>query len=116
MAALTVPPPIGTFSFVLRRHKSCRFDPSLRNTVSSYDETVETRDITHNDGLRSQTIFVQKKTTRDRLWRMGWEDVTDMWMRSQHPTGVVGQTDSLTIAREAKKIASKRGGVEKING
>lgn len=116
MAAHTTPPPAGTFNYVLRRHRSCKFDPSLRNTVTSYIETVESRDITHNDGLRAQTVFVKQKFFRDRLWRKGWEDVTEMWFASNHPTGIVGQTDSHTLARQALAIAQRDGGVEKIDG
>ena len=114
--ALQTPPPATSFRFVMRKHPTCKHNPSIRNKCIGYDETVDTRDITHSDGVRSQTAFVNSPGLRERLWRQGWQDVTEMWEKANHPNGVVGQTDALTIARKALNAAERKGGVEVVKG
>lgn len=86
--ALNTPPEPGSFRYVLRTLRP--YDPTIPRTASTYDETVESRDITHKDGIRHPTIFLNTQTARDRLVREGWEDVTDKWNEStDKPAGPV---------------------------
>ena len=52
-------------------------DPEIRESVPGMDEAVETYDITHRDGKRRRTIFINSPDFRSRLLKMGWEDVTE---------------------------------------
>lgn len=84
--ALREPPEFGTYQFVLRTYRA--YDPTLSRMASTYDETVESRDITHPDGIRKPTIFLNSQTGRDRLTKEGWEDVTKGWMEHHTPAPV----------------------------
>lgn len=43
-----------------------------------YDETVESRRVDWK-GQPRHMMFCQQDTTRDKLWRTGWIDITDAW-------------------------------------
>jgi hypothetical protein len=75
MSAEKTPPAEGTYRFVLR--KQVEHDPTMPEIVSGYDESVITRDITHPDGVRRRTVYVNSESFRTRLVRLGWLDVTD---------------------------------------
>jgi len=75
------PPDPSTYQFVLRRIPD--WDPWLSETVSGYDEAIESKDIVHPDGARKRTVFINSEPFRDRLLRLGWEDVTALWARPE---------------------------------
>lgn len=76
--AETKAPPRESYRFVLR--KVPPHPPEIAERVSGYDEAQETYDITHPDGVRRRTLFLNSQYFRDRLWKMGcWEDVTHLW-------------------------------------
>lgn len=120
MPALRKPPPRGQYRFVLRKQNS--HDPTLENRVPGYDETAMTRDITHSDGIRAQTVFVRSPHFAQRLRCLGWLDVTEQWMAASWPCGANetpgsedGPDDDLSLARKAAKVAKKSGGVESLD-
>lgn len=115
MSALKEPPMKGTYNFVLRKHPSMRDDPSIPNVVPTYVEVPTSRDITHNDGVRSQTMFVVHEVTAQRLRNLGWQDVTKMWNQGNHPTGSLGAPEPLDLAKKARQLAKRKGGVEEFD-
>lgn len=67
------PAPEGTYRHALR--KIAEHDPDYEELVCGVDESVQSRDVTHPDGLRRRTVYITSDTLRDRLLKMGWEDV-----------------------------------------
>lgn len=71
-------PAPGSYRYVLRTIRA--YDPTIPRQASTYEETVESLDITHPDGIRHPTIFLSTESARDRLTKDGWEDVTQQWL------------------------------------
>lgn len=67
------PAPEGTYRHALR--KIAEHDPDYEELVCGVDESVQSRDVTHPDGLRRRTVYISSDTLRERLLKMGWEDV-----------------------------------------
>lgn len=82
MSADTTVPAPGSYRFVLRRlpRREVELDPTIPELVSCYEEQVYSRNILHPDGLRRRTIFLQHPESRDRLIKLGWQDVTEAWL------------------------------------
>lgn len=76
-------PPEGTYRFVLR--KLAEHDPTIPERVSGYDESAISVDITHRDGANRRTIFISSEPFRDRLLRLGWQDVTELFAGASPP-------------------------------
>lgn len=109
MSALNRPPDPSTYTYVLRKKREIGHVPWLENLVVGYDESARTRDITHGDGRRAQTVFIRGEFFRQRLLCMGqWEDVTTLWNRSNYPNG---RGDYLDPARRAAELAAEVGGI-----
>lgn len=78
MPASTEIPARDTYNFVLRR--CTPLEPSVKETVSIRGENAkDSHNIVHPDGHRRRTIFVVQQNARDRLIKLGWEDVTEMF-------------------------------------
>jgi hypothetical protein len=71
------PPAPGSYRFVLR--KIAEHDPDIEENVTGYDESAYSRNILHADGKRRRTVFISSEYFRDRLTKLGWENVTGMW-------------------------------------
>lgn len=76
MSAVVGAPEAGTYKFVLRRRDG--FAPEIPEQVTGYTESPVSRDVTHPDGLRRRTVYLNDQALRDRLLRLGWEDVTEL--------------------------------------
>jgi hypothetical protein len=76
MSAPQGAPEAGSYRFVLR--KIAPHDPTFEELVSGYDDAAKSRDVTHPDGVRRRTVYVNSEPFRDRLLRQGWEDVTGL--------------------------------------
>lgn len=73
-------PEPGTYHRVLRDQSG--LDPAIEALVTGYDEQVPTHDVTHPDGVRARTVFVSSLHFADRLRRLGWLDVSEMWVQA----------------------------------
>jgi hypothetical protein len=69
--------PEGSFQFVLRTYRE--YDATIARAASTYGEAVNSRDVIHPDGIRRPTIFLATEAARDRLTKLGWEDVSSLW-------------------------------------
>lgn len=74
------PIPHDTIAFdgyrVLRRTDR---SPSIPIRLVGYDETVESMDVLHPDGVRAATAFLRSPNAIARHTKLGWSDVTPMW-------------------------------------
>lgn len=75
MPAQQIPPPEGSYRFVLRRYDLA---PEVETFWSTYTETAQTRDIVLG-GKRAMTLFLQEEPGRDRALKLGWQDETEQW-------------------------------------
>jgi hypothetical protein len=123
--ALNRAPEPGTFRFVLRRcHRNSALNPEIENLVPGYDESTKTRDITHPDGIRAQTVFILSPHFAQRLRCLGWVDVTDAWSEAgwmEAPPGHRLKTEkadkpSTSLAKKAARVAAAAGGVQAVKG
>ena len=77
--APTTPPPAGSFSFVLTREPT-KCNPTIRQIAATYDETVESYNVTHADGIARATVFVRGEHACKALRVRGWHDRTAEWL------------------------------------
>lgn len=90
-------PEPGTYHRVLRDQSG--LDPTIEALVTGYDEQVSTHDVTHPDGVRARTVFVTSLHFADRLRRLGWLDVTDLWAQAA-ATSVAASVERRARRRE----------------
>lgn len=76
---LASPPPRETYRFVLRE---TRHNPEVAQTFASYDEAADSRCIRHPDGVVACTLFLFSEHARDRATKLGWDDVSERWLRA----------------------------------
>jgi len=116
MRAKTEPPKLGTYTYVLRRMSLV--DPGLSEVVACYGENnKQSYDITHHDEKRRRTLFVVTTPVRNRLLKLGWEDVSSDFHRHFYPpsdefdvpdTRSPVDPDTVATVQVAKKPAQRR--------
>ncbi len=90
---LASPPSRETYRFVLRE---TRHNPEVAQTFVAYDEAADSRCIRHPDGVVACTLFLFSEHSRDRATKLGWDDVTEPWLR-----GDAGAAPRATYGEEA---------------
>jgi hypothetical protein len=90
-----------SYRFVLR--KLAEHDPTIEERVSGYDESALSVDVTHRDGVRRRTIFISSENFRDRLLRLGWEDVTQLFA-GELPPATQAAPEAAAAPVEAQSI------------
>jgi hypothetical protein len=96
------PPDPGSYRFVLR--KIAEHDPDIEENVPGYDESAYSRNILHPDGKRRRTIFISSEYFRDRLTKLGWENVTGMWDGSAPVQAVAGASRAPEAAKRKPPV------------
>jgi hypothetical protein len=101
----TNPPEPSSYNFVMRTWRP--YDPTIERRASTYDESVLSRDITHPDGVRRPTIFILGENARDRLIKLGWQDVTEQWKKAPPTAPVPAPATPQTAPPERRRVALK---------
>lgn len=74
--------------------------PEIPIRLVAYDETVESCDVTHPDGVRAPTAFFRSPNAVARFTKMGWVEVTSIWT-DPTPTKRTTARKSATAKRAA---------------
>jgi hypothetical protein len=91
-------PPRSEWRFVLRTIRE--YDPSrFRPVANTFNETRESLDILHPDGCRRPTVFFTDENGRNRLLRLGWEDVTEAWDAAAQAPAAAAEEPAATRKR-----------------
>ena len=53
--------------------------------LATYDDCVESVDVTHPDGVRAPTAFVRSEFAIARWTKIGWSEVTEIWTNPPKP-------------------------------
>lgn len=85
--------------FVLRRTDRACGIPML---VVGYDESTQSVDARHPDGVEAPTLFLRSSSLALRQRRLGWEDVSNVWKEARTKP-VVQPTDVLARATSRKR-------------
>lgn len=84
--------------------------PDIPILLAAYDETVQSMDVEHPDGVRAPTAFLRSEMAIARHTKLGWTEVTDLWTgeRSVQPTAAVAPSRSSAKAPTKKTTGRRR--------
>lgn len=83
--------------------------PEIPILLAAYDETTQSLDVVHPDGVRAPTAFLRSPMAVERHTKMGWSDVTSIWTGSGSATPeATSKSPATSKAAATSKRPTKR--------
>ena len=85
--------------------------PEIPILLAAYDETTTSLDVIHPDGVRAPTAFLRSANAVARHTKLGWKDVTALWLDPPTESVDLSEPDAETAEpapAKSSRTTSKR--------